>query len=339
MSEDRTQPASKRRRQLAREHGQAAHSPELTAAAGWLVAVVLLGIVGDELVVGLTRLVSGPLIRPAMITVDRAAVVADVRELVVGLARPLGLVLFGFVAGALAAHQAQVRGLWAPALLAPDLSRLWTLSSGPGLAVRAERMGWSMAKAVVLVGASAWAIRSGWTDVLSLGGLEGPALARGAGHLVLQLARTLAAALLVLGVIDYVLRYRRFEAMLRTTTEEQREDRRVIEGDPAARAQRRRISREFRAHSPEVLTGATLIVGGTAGLTLVLGGGPPPRRITIRTVAKGSTGTRLRRSAAANEIPIVDAPELARRLARRPSSRSPLAAELIAELAAIWPVA
>ena len=226
----------------------------------------------------------------------------------------------------------------APQLLAPDLSRLWTLSSGPGLAVRAERMGWSMAKAVVLVVASAWAIRSGWTDVLSLGGLEGPALARGAGHLVLQLARTLAAALLVLGVIDYALRYRRFEAMLRTTTQEQREDRRVIEGDPAARAQRRRISREFRAHSPEVLTGATLIVGGTAGLTLVLGGGPPPRRITIRTVAKGSTGTRLRRSGAASDIPVVDAPELARRLARRPSSRSPLAAELIAELAAIWPV-
>ena len=108
-----------------------------------------------------------------------------------------------------------------------------------------------------------------------------------AGHVVLQLARILAAALLVLGVIDYALRYRRFEAMLRTTTQEQREDRRVIEGDPAARAQRRRISREFRAHSPDVLTGASLILGGTAGLTLVLGGGPPPRRVTIRTVAKG----------------------------------------------------
>ena len=52
MSEDRTQPASKRRRQLAREQGQAAHSPELTAAAGWLVAVLLLGFWGGDLAGG-----------------------------------------------------------------------------------------------------------------------------------------------------------------------------------------------------------------------------------------------------------------------------------------------
>ena len=59
MSEDRTQPPSKRRRQLAREQGQAAHSPELTAAGGWLVAVLLLGFRGGELVQGLTGLMRG----------------------------------------------------------------------------------------------------------------------------------------------------------------------------------------------------------------------------------------------------------------------------------------
>jgi flagellar biosynthesis protein FlhB len=339
MSDDRTQPASKRRRQLAREHGQAAHSPELTAAAGWLAAIASFGFMGDDLVVGLARLVSGPLAGPAILTADRAAVVAEVRGLVVGLGWPLGSILLAFVTGALAAHQMQVRGLWAPALLAPDVSRLWTISSGPGLAVRIERVAWSVAKAAVLLVASAWTIRAGWTDVLRLGELEGPALARGAGQIVLQLAWVLAAVLLILGVADYALRYQRFESMLRTTTQEQREDRRVIEGDPAARAQRRRISREFRAHSPDLLTGASLILTGTAGLTLVLGGGPPPRRVTIRTTAKGHSGTRLRRSAAASEIPVVDARDLALRLARRPSSRSPLAAELLAELAAVWPTA
>ena len=53
-----------------------------------------------------------------------------------GLGWPLGAILLGFVAGALAAHQVQVRGLWATGLLVPDLSRLWTFSSGPGLADR-----------------------------------------------------------------------------------------------------------------------------------------------------------------------------------------------------------
>ena len=72
MSEDRTQPASKRRRQLARQHGQVAHSPELTAAAGWLAAVGLLGIMGDDLTLGLARLVTRSLAQPPVISADRA---------------------------------------------------------------------------------------------------------------------------------------------------------------------------------------------------------------------------------------------------------------------------
>ena len=89
--------------------------------------------------------------------------VAHVRELVLGLAWPLAAILGGFAAGALAMHQLQVRGLWATRLIVPDPARLWAFSSGPGLAVRAERSAWSMVKAVVLVTASAWTIRAGWT--------------------------------------------------------------------------------------------------------------------------------------------------------------------------------
>ena len=107
-----------------------------------------------------------------------------------------------------------------------------------------------MFKAIVLVGAAAWAIRSGWSDVLKLGDLETPALAHAAGQLALALAWTLAAVLLVLGLVDYGLRYHRFESMLRTTTQEQREDRRVIEGDPATRSQRRRVARRGAATHP-----------------------------------------------------------------------------------------
>ena len=156
MSEDRTQPASKRRRQLAREHGQVAHSPELSAAAGWLVAVVLFTIVGDDLTLGLTKIVHGSLIAPSVVTPDRAAVVAQVRGLFLSLGWPLAAILAGFAAGALAAHQIQVRGLCATALIAPSPRRLWALASGPGLAHRAERMAWSTFKA-----GGSWRPRSG----------------------------------------------------------------------------------------------------------------------------------------------------------------------------------
>jgi flagellar biosynthesis protein FlhB len=337
MSEERTQPPSKRRRQLARQHGQAAHSPELTAAGGWLAAVVLLGALGDDLALGLTGLIRSSLTGVAMPSGEPAAVVAHVRGLVLGLAWPLAAILAGFAGGALAMHQVQVRGLWSTRLIAPDLARLWAFSSRAGLAAQTERSVWSMVKAIVLVTASAWTIRTAWYDVLRRGGLEGPVLAREAGQVVLQLAWVLTAVLVVLGLVDYALRYRRFEAMLRSTPQEQREDQRVMEGDPATRAQQRRVARSWRGDAPDLLAGASLLLLGPGGLTLVLAGGPPPRRVTVRSVVQGNSGLRLRRAPEASQLPHVDAPDLARRLARRPAPGSPVAAELIAELAAIWP--
>jgi flagellar biosynthetic protein FlhB len=81
----------------------------------------------------------------------------------------------------------------------------------------------------------------------------------------------------------------------------------------------------LRADAAELSASATLVLRGPAGLTLVLDGGPPPGKVTVRTAVNGHAGVRLRRAAEAKGVPQVDAPDLARRLA------------LMAELAAIWP--
>ena len=114
-----------------------------------------------------------------------------------------------------------------------------------------------------------------------------------------------------------------------------------MEGDLATRSRRMRLARAWRGDAPELLAGASLIVGGTGGLAVVLAGGPPPRRVTVRTVAQGNTGLQLRRSTYAARVPQVDAPELARRLATHAAASSlsltPVPAGLMDELAAIWP--
>jgi flagellar biosynthetic protein FlhB len=338
MSEDRTQPPSKRRRQMAREQGQAAHSPELTAAVGWVAAVALLGFFADDLAIALTELVRGSLLHPAQLPDESGAVASYIRSLTLGLVWPLAAILGGFGGAAVAAHQFQVRGLWATSQIMPDMRRLWNVSKGPGLSTRFVQSTWSVAKGVIVIAVSAWALRWGWSDFLRQSSLEGPRLAQAAGQIVLRISWALAGAMLALGLVDYVLRYRRFEAMLRTTAEEQREDQRVMEGDPAARAQRQRVARSMRGDSPELLAGSAFLLNGAAGLTLVIAGGPPPRRVSVRTVAKGGTGLRLRRRAEAIGLPQVEEAGLAARLARRPAAGSAIAAELIADLAAVWPV-
>ena len=337
MSEDRTQAPSKHRRQLAREQGLVAHSPELTAAAGWLGAVLTLGAFRDDLARAMVGLVQGSMMEPSAMATDPAGVASRVRGLMIALSWPLGVILAAFAASAFVAHQMQVRGLWTASLIAPDLGRLWTPGRGPGLGARSGTVVWSLFKAVVIVIVSAGVIYSGWGDIQRLSSLEVPELARTAARSILNMTEVLAGVLVVLGLLDYGLRYFRVEAMLMTTSQEQREDQRTMEGDVAVRAQRRRIARLWRIDSADLVAGASLALTAPGHLTVVLSGGRPPKPVTIRTTASGEAGRRLRRTVEAAGITLVDAGSLARRLAQHPDSSRPIPVEFIAELAAIWP--
>lgn len=339
MSDDTTQPASKRRRQLARQQGQVAHSPELTASVGWLVAVAALGAVSNELMAGMTSLIDRSVACPAVISVDQSAALSQIRAQFAGILWPVAAVLVSFAAGAFVAHQLQVRGLWATRLLVPDPARLWAPARGTGLGVSAERMVWSVMKAILMAIAVVWPFGAAWGASLRLSEHEVPALARAVGEVLRTWSWALGGVLLILGLFDYALRRRRFEMALRTTPEQQREDRRVMEGDPAARAQRFRVARSWRRDSADVLAGASLVLTGPAGLTLVLTGGPPPRAVSVQAATKGAVGLRVRRLADAGNVSLLEAPDLARRLVRRPVAGSAVAAKLMTELAAVWPVA
>jgi flagellar biosynthesis protein FlhB len=341
MSEDRTQPPSNRRRQLAREQGQVAHSPELTAAAGWLVALALLGLWGSDLARGLVEIVREPLSGTPTLSAGPIEVVARVRGHAFALALPLGVILAGFGAGAIAAHQLQVRGIWATALIAPDPARLWIFGREGSTAAGFERMAWAVIKGVVLAAVSVWAVRAEWSAIARLSSVETSALAGASAHLVFKPALVIGVVMLILGLTDYGLRYMRFESMLRTTPQEQREDHRVMEGDLSLRSQRRRLARAWRGDDSQLLAGASLVVRGAQGLTVVLAGGPPPRRVTVRNVAEGKSGLHLERAIVAARLPAVEAPGLADRLARRAAHRSRrpivIAADLLTDLTRIWP--
>lgn len=337
MSEDKTQSPSKLRRQKARDEGQVAQSPELTGAAALLAAAFLLGGWGESLVMALLSLIRAPLTGPPVVVADVAEVVSRVRYLILAVAWPLGVITVGSALAAVAMHQAQVLGLWAPGLLAPNVGRLWTAGQGPGLSTRGARSLWGVVKVLVVVAVGALMIRSSWPEFQRLSESEPQALARVSGQALRQTALALAAATLALGLVDFALQYRRFEDLLRMTPDEQREDQRSMEGDPALRARRRRIARSWRGASAEDLVGATLVLTGPSGLTLVLSGGPPPARISVRSLAQGLSGERLR--SAASGVTRIDAPALAQRLARRRAPALPLDAAETAALAAVWPSA
>ena len=143
---------------------------------------------------------------------------AHIRGQVLAIAVPLGVILAGFAAGAVAAHQLQVRGLWAAALIAPDPARLGSLGRGSERWRRASRrMTWAVLKAVVLAGVSVWAIRAEWAGCNGWASSRPRHCPRRPAMLMLRPASGFGVVMLVLGLADYGLRYMRFEAMLRTT--------------------------------------------------------------------------------------------------------------------------
>ena len=161
---------------------------------------------------------------------------------------PLALLLLGTIVAGFVAHQVQVGGLWVPGLLAPAASRFWA-AGGEGFSGRAGRGLWSIAKGLVVVTVGAWAIQTRMAGLNRFGELEISVLARAGAEVLRSLLFTLAAATLVLGLVDFALRRRRFEAMLRTTPGQSREDQKAMDGDPVLRGRRRPYSAR-RARRP-----------------------------------------------------------------------------------------
>lgn len=336
MSEDRTAAPSRRRRQLARERGIVARSPELTRAAALLAGVLMLGAWGDELGAGLTAGFRGASNIEVAAMADPLAVASMIRGAVLNVLAPLAFSLGAMALAAWAAHQAQVGGLFLPAMLAPDPSRLARANAEVDLGMESMRGAWALAKSIAVVAVLAVLLRSRWDEFGRLGTLEPDDLAMAVVGMLRSLLLSLALAMVALGAADFGFQHRRIEAMLRSTPEEHREDEKAVEGDPALRSRRRKLAQSRRFDPSEAVIGASVLLAGDSGLTLVLGGGPPGRRpVLVRAMARGGDGVRLRRAAEQAGLPRLDSPALARHLAR--GVVAPIPPDLADDLAGIWP--
>ncbi len=346
MSAERTQAPSRLRRQQARDAGHAPHSPELTAAAGLLAAFVLLGAWGGELGSSLRLVISEGLTAPASQAeflsqeIDPAHITNRFQRCAVLVAMPLGSILLGTLVAMIAVHQAQTGGLWAPARLTPDLGRLWKLGSDSdeeqNLAEPFIHGLGALVKLGILITIAAWLLITQFPALETLGWLELPALLMATSALVRTVGMPLAVTGVVVGLVDYALRFRRFEEHLRLTPDQQREEQKEIDGDPAIRSRRQQTARSWRQDPAEILAGASLVVTDAGGMAILLGGAPPPGQVSVRTIARGTAARMLCQSAERAGLRVVKASELARWFAASRAHQAPLPAYLAAELASLW---
>jgi flagellar biosynthetic protein FlhB len=319
MSERTEAPTGKRLGE-ARNRGQVARSAEVNTAAALLAGIWLLSgpgaslanVLRDRLVAGLTHLPT------------REFTGSDVRSLLaetaLQLAPGLGFILISLLVTGVVASVAQTGLLWVTERPFFDVNRvnpltgLKRLFSGQGLL----ELGKALLKLLV-VGGLAYGYWSGHTnEVLRLGQLALPAAAAQAVSLAVGLGWQVVAAYLVLAAADYF--YQRWHLMrtLRMTKEEIREEVKTQEGDPLLkgriRQQQRRIARQrMLSQVPK----ADVVITNPTHFAVALKYERDHMRAP-RVVAKGAAlvAQRIRETARAHEVPLVENPPLARTLYR-----------------------
>ncbi len=322
MAEDlghsRTEAATPRRREEARSQGRVALSMELTAGLLMLAAVGVLWFGSRSMGANLVETVRQGVMHCSV----REMGPERTRELLAAyLTRALQLLglLFGllFVA-ALGVMVGQVGFQIMPDVAAPHWERIDPVSGlGRMFSLAALlRGGVIIAKACVTVGLAFLLIRG---RVGRLVALDRQTLANAASQtwdIVLRLGLAVAAAFVVIGVVDYVLQRLRFEASLRMTRDEVKEEIKREEGDPAIKARIRKLAREMsQRRMMRNVPRATVVVTNPTHLAIALRydkgalGAP-------RVVAKGAgyVARRIVETARRHGVPVVERKPVAQAL-------------------------
>ncbi len=337
MSEDRTQTPSNLRRRQARDAGLVALSPELSAAAGLLAASALLGFFGDRLARGLVAAIKSTLL-DTMPAQSSRGVVATVLHMAQELAWPILALLAATWWLIAVTHCAQSGLLWIPQLLAPDTGRLWTAGREQSLTIRSQRGVWTLLKSFLIAIACFWVLMSRQSQLAQLGRLGPSGILLLGGTLIYRLIWTQSFVLALIGLIELGLSRRRVEEMLHVTPEEQREDQKAVEGDPAVKSRRRHIAANRRVDAAHLLDRATMLVCGAGGVAVVVGGERPPGRIELSAAARGESGRQLTRAARRAGVLVVEDADLARGLSGVQRRAGSLAPEIVEQLLRSWPV-
>lgn len=336
--EERTEPATPRRREEARRHGRVARSADLSSAVVLLAAVLALPLLGGPLARGLAGSTAGAFERMAALGCPESDLFADLGGLfTASLAAALPL-LGALAAAALAVNLLQVGFLFAPEAVAPKAERL---DLGRGLArifsARSALRGAAGLLKVAAVGAVV--ALSLWAERDALAALAGRPFEQALGAalgMLFVLSLRAALALVALGVLDYAAQRWQHERDLRMSRRELREELRRYEGDPRVRERRRAVQRQLALQR---MVGrvpkAAVVLANPTNLAVALEYDPERMEAPV-VVAKGARALarRIRELATEHGVPIVER-DLAKAIYRRVEVGQPIPAELYPPVAEV----
>lgn len=316
--EERTEPATPRRRREARERGHVARSADVSAAAVLLAGVLALEFFGARFVGGFSTALTGVLGGLGEAGREGADLPfgAAFRAVAFG-ALPL---LVAVVVAGLAANLVQVGFLLTAKPLVPSMERLdpfqgfQRLFSGRSMA----RLLFGLLKAGAVAGTTILTLGSERARLLGLSGLEFEPMLAGSAELILLLSLRVVLALLAIAVLDYAYQRWQYERDLRMSRREVREELKRYEGDPQVKDRRRALLKRLAVgRMMDRVPRAAVVVTNPENLAVALEYDERTMQAPVVS-AKGAEllARRIREVALESGVPVIERPDLARALYR-----------------------
>ena len=343
MAEDsdleRTEPASPRRIEQAREKGQVARSRELTTVAILLAAGGGLIFMGGGMMEHMRALMRNSMTLERSIIFDPDQMLLQLHlhslDILLAILPFLGLLMVVTVASSVV-----ISGwLFTAQSLAPDFSRLNPLK---GIA---RIISWSgmvemikaVAKSALIGGVALWVV---WQDVGEVVSLVAEPLDAGVPHLARMVGfafMAVSGSMLLIVAIDVPFQLWNHSRQLKMTKEEVRQEAKETEGDPHVKARIRQLQREAaRRRMMSEVPKADVIVTNPTHYAVALRY-QEGRMGAPQVVAKGAAllAQRIRELGEENRVPILEAPPLARALYRHAELGQEIPAKLYTAVAEV----
>ena len=317
---DKTEAPTPKRRQEAREQGNIARSPDLTAALVLLGALLLVQWQGPSLVAALRGIAEQVFSLDVLGDHDPASVSGLLVNVGSVLARAMAPLLLGVALVAILANLAQVGFFLSAKRLEPNLKSLSPINGikrilGGGNGWMQLAMNLAKVTLVTLVAFSA--VQDRLAQILTAQTLSLMQIFGLSAEVIYAIALRLTIVLLLLAILDYLWQRYRTERKLKMTKQEVRDELKRMEGDPLIKQRRRQIAlqRAMQRIRTAVPTADVVVTNPTEyAVALKYEEGMTAPRVVAK--GRGYIAQTIREIARETGPPILERPPLARALWR-----------------------
>ncbi|MFP6870477.1 MAG: flagellar biosynthesis protein FlhB [Nitrospinota bacterium] len=245
--DEKTEPATQKRREDSREKGQVAKSREVTSVAVLAAGIAYFHYFGASMGNSLLKTARYFFTAASTQVETPDAALKALLEAAMGLGNAILPLMVLVIVFSLASQILQFGFLFSPKALVPKFSKLNPLE---GVKRLLGKQGWmdlfkSIAKIALVGYVGYFTIREAWVLLPQLTQMEAHGILVQFADIALKIAIRCAAVLIILAAIDYAFQRYSFEQSIKMTKDEVKQEFKQREGDPLVKSRVRQIQREI----------------------------------------------------------------------------------------------